>query len=50
MEIEEYLWLGPYLAAATLAIASVFVWMGVRYDRNQQKKAVEGIKDEVCSK
>lgn len=50
MEVEEYVWLGPYAAAVTLilAVVSVFVWMGVRFDRNQQKKAVEGVKDEVC--
>lgn len=49
MGLEEYLWLiGPYVAALFFAIA-VLVWAGVRFDRNQQRKAVEGIKDEVGS-
>ena len=31
-----------------VAVVSVFVLLGVRFDRKQQQKAVEGIQDEVC--
>ena len=49
MESEEYFWWSLYAAAFTFVVA-VFVWLGVRYDRIQQVKAVEGIKDEVRCK
>ena len=40
----------PIALAGTLVFVTVLVlaWLGVRYDREQEKKAEKGIRDEVC--
>ena len=45
--MEEYFVLVVYILLV-VAVVSVFVLLGVRFDRKQQQKAVEGIQDEVC--
>lgn len=51
MELEffEVLWSSYYAISLALFLVavSVLVCLGVRFDRQQQRKATEGIKDEV---
>lgn len=48
----DVLWQDPYalFAAAITLLLVTCVFLGVRYDRQQQQKSTEGIENEVCTK
>ena len=47
--LVEFVIRSPYVLAVTaiLVLASLSIWLGIRFDKQQQRKSTLGIKDEV---